>query len=190
MRTHTQSKFGNLSYRAGLTARFVPLIIAVIAALKAPVLLAGGTTVAHNLDFTENSSTSLIVTYDGSTTGIMVTNVGPDHWTVTLPPTLIFSAQFIEWDEPESTLVNVVGLSPGSASVFSDTGDTILMPFPDEFTVTNIGTDIRDQRSISATFDDEGDIATVPETGSTFGLLFLSLIALLGASRLRTLQPA
>ena len=40
---------------------------------------------------------------------------------------------------------------------------------------------------IGITFNDHSE---VPETGSTWGLLFLSLIGLLGATRLRSLQSA
>jgi hypothetical protein len=58
-------------------------------------------------------------------------------------------------------------------------------PMADESTFTNFGTDTRDGAPISVTFDDDGDVAsTVPETGSTFTLLVLSLVVLACAHRL------
>jgi len=38
---------------------------------------------------------------------------------------------------------------------------------------------------LSVTFFDKGDVATAPDTGSTLGLLSLSVVALLGVTRLR-----
>ena len=37
---------------------------------------------------------------------------------------------------------------------------------------------------------DKGDVAAAPDTGTTLGLLSLSVVALLGATRLRFLQLA
>jgi hypothetical protein len=38
---------------------------------------------------------------------------------------------------------------------------------------------------LTVTFFDKGDVATAPDCGSTLGLLSLSVVALLGATRLR-----
>lgn len=60
-------------------------------------------------------------------------------------------------------------------------------PLPNGGTLT-AGTDNLDGGSIQMTFRDRGDVASAPDTGSTFGLLALALAALAGASRLRYLR--
>ena len=163
------------------TLKILPtLIVAITAALVTqPVFGAPD----HQLVFTENSSTDLSVTYDGSKTGITVTNLGADHWSVSLPSNLTFTTgPGFEWLEPELGAnggpTNFVTFASSSASVFSETGDSIITPNEDESTVTNVGVDSRDQLPISATFDDDGDVATVPDTGTTFSLFGLSLMGL------------
>ena len=52
-------------------------------------------------------------------------------------------------------------------------------------TVPNVGTDGNDLRPVSMTFIDNAGAAEAPETGSPLGLLFLSLVALLGVTRLQ-----
>ena len=44
--------------------------------------------------------------------------------------------------------------------------------------------------ALSVTFFDKSDVAAAPDTGSTLGLLVLTLTALLGTSRLRSFQLA
>jgi hypothetical protein len=177
------------------TLKILPAImVAIIAAwLTQPVY--GGA--VHQVVFTENSSTSLSVTFDGSTTGITVTSEGPpDAWSVTLPSEVAPNSAGGGWFEPENAnLINLVipftGVNGFSFSVLSDLTD-----FPTGLSLTSNGgtineffVDTDDETFVSVTFQDNGDAATtVPETGSTFGLLFLSSIALLGATRLRSLQ--
>jgi hypothetical protein len=169
--------------------RILPVLMVAITALLCliqPALAQAPAPPPHELLFTENSSTSLSVTYDGSTTGISVLNVIGDNWTVLVPPILVFSLNpSPAWFEPDSNpLQNFVVFSPAGGVVFSDKGPTF-QATPDELRVL-VGVDNTDQLPIFATFDDDGDVARVPETGSSFGLLFLSLIALLGANRLRS----
>src|SRR6266478_4370576 len=75
------------------------------------------------------------------------------------------------------------------AFFFSDDSvDTNPTAVPNGTTVTDIGADTSNGGSISATFNDNGDVARAPDAGSTVGLLFLALTALFSASRLRLFQ--
>jgi hypothetical protein len=146
----------------------------------------------HHIRITENSSTSLSVTFDGSTTGITVLSLGPDQWSVTLPATLFVSEPPPSgWIEPENALnANELSISPGignTMSVFSDVAlGAAFVPVPDN-TFVLVGTDAS-FNPIFAAVHDLGDAAAVPDPGSTFALLFLSLIALLSISRFRPLK--
>jgi len=167
--------------------RLIPFAI-VTAALATRSVFAQVPT--HNIVLTENSSTSLTATYDGSTTGVTVTLQAPDQWLVTFPTTVSFGSagRNVDWIEPgNSSLGNAVSFFPEVSNVLgvsSDTGVTpSFSPTPDGSIVSNVGSDSRGG-SISATFDDDGDARAVPEAGSTFGLLLLGLIGLSGASRL------
>lgn len=170
------------------------LALAIAAVLVAQPVRA--VSIVNNIVLTENSSTSLSATYDGSTTGVTVTFLGPDQWSVTFPSTVTFS-QFggVNWLEPgSSTLGNEVTFFTSSPtnelSVTSDFALAGSTTTGNGTTLNNVGTDSANGGSISATLNDNGDVATVPETGSTFGLLSLSVIALLGATQLRFLKLA
>jgi hypothetical protein len=153
--------------------------------------------IVNNIVITENSSSStgLSATYNGSTSGVSVSFNGPDSWNVTFPSTVTFSQSGgVNWLEPgSSTLGNEVTFFTrptnelGVLSDFTLAGATTA---GNGTTITNVGTDSANGGSISVTFNDNGDVATVPEPGSTFGLLSLSVIALLGATRLRSLKLA
>jgi hypothetical protein len=109
-----------------------------------------------------------------------------------VPSTVFFiPGGAFNWVEPNSGLGNSVVLGSPGIPRFLVTSDITnnFPPVADESTV-NIGTDSSNGAPISMTFDDDAATAEVPDTGSTFGLLFLALIALLGASRFRSLQPA
>jgi hypothetical protein len=54
----------------------------------------------------------------------------------------------------------------------------------------NIGRDTVTGAGVNITFFDSSDVTHVPDTGSTFGVLFVLLIALLGATRLRSVRLA
>jgi hypothetical protein len=149
----------------------------------------------HTIVITENSSTSLTVTYDGNPA--TVTFNGPNSWTVTLPSTVQFSGSATDWSEPENVNstngVVFEGAGRGPGNTFFVTSDTASPGQPglaNGTFVTVPGSDTSNGGSISATMFDNGDVATAPDTGSTFALLFLSLVALFGASRLRYLRFA
>jgi hypothetical protein len=143
--------------------------------------------IAHNIVLTENSSTSLTATYDGSTTGVTVILNSPDNWVVNVPATVSFNGMGIadSWIEPENaSLSNFVSGSTNApqlavVSEFNLLGDVAngsQSPFI-------FGTDSSNSGFVFVTFNDNGDTAastTVPDTGSALGLLFVSVIALLG----------
>jgi len=167
----------------------------------APQSVRAGIIVNNNIVITENSSTSLTVTYNGSTSGVTVSFLSSgklgDVWKVTFPSTVSFASVdntgvIALWVEPEdSSQVNAGFFHPSSNVAFffsDDSVDTNPTAVPNGTTVTNIGTDTSNGGSISATFNDNGDVARAPDAGSTVGLLFLALTALFSASRLRHFQ--
>src|SRR5258708_7375959 len=173
------------------TKIILSLAVGITAALVTQPVFAS--VIEHQLVLTENSSTSLTVTYDGSTTGggVVVNFVAPDTWQVVFPQANVsFGFGFFAWVEPENSgLINAITLGGGDAfTLFSDT------PFSsgakDGTTFHNIGFANSDGAPVSLTLFDNAATAEAPETGSTLGLLFLSLVALLGATRLRSLQLA
>jgi hypothetical protein len=149
---------------------------------------------AHQLVFTENSSAILSVTYDGSSTGIAISQAGlPDTWNVVLPLNVSTGLTTYEWREPEDgSLSNLVIFSSPGLIVFIVSEDSGNFPgaVPDEATIANVGFDTRDQQPISATFDDDGDrMSTVPDTSGTLGLLSLSFSAVCAVAWLRERKP-
>jgi hypothetical protein len=175
-----------------LSPRPLALAVAIGAALVTQSVFAAAF-LPHFIVLTENSPISLSATYDGSP--VTVLNTNPDQWTVTFPATVSFFGAQLEWAEPEnSNLANVVIFSQASftLTVFSDLGDHVngFVPLPNGSMVNNVGIDSINGAPISATFTDLAATAEVPETGSTFALLFLSLTALLGVTRLRSYRLA
>jgi hypothetical protein len=153
----------------------------------------------HQVVFTENSSTSLSVTFDGSTTGITVTPEGlPDEWSVTLPSEVTINIDAAGWVEPENAnLINLVlpltGVNGFSVSVLSDNTNILSpqSPISNGGTINEFFLDTNDLTFVSATFQDNGDVAaTVPDIGSTLRLLSFSLIGLLTATRVRAARSA
>ena len=97
------------------------------------------------------------------------------------------------WFEPGAAgFVNQVGFDSGFSltelEVRSDLGPGFTNGLADGTTDTTDFTYNGSQ--LSVTFFDKGDVATAPDTGSTLDLLSLSVVALLGTSRLRFLQLA
>jgi hypothetical protein len=179
----------NLSFRIFNLYTLVPLGIAIAAAVVPQSV--SGVTINNTLDITENSPTSLSVTYNGSTSGVTVTLVTTDRWNVILPVTAT-APGFAQWIEPEnSSLVNVVEeVATDTYLVRSDVSpQSFSTPVPNG-TPTSFGNDPSDGVPIIATFHDNAAPTEVPDTGSTFALLLLSLIALLCATRLRSVRLA
>jgi hypothetical protein len=163
--------------------RALTLLVAAIALL---ILQPARAVPIHNLVITENSSTSLTVTYDGSAIGVSVIYISGDHWGVTIGFPVTFSGN-PQWTEPEDpSFFNVLTLSGINQFIvnsdFFSNGST---PLADGATFSNFGTDTRDGAPISITFNDHGDVAAVPDAGSTFPLLLLSFAVLFGAARFR-----
>ena len=188
----------NPSFKIFKFSTLVPLGIIIAAALSTRSVYADA--IVNDIVFTENSSTSLTATYNGSTSGVMVDFLGHtlvgDAWKVTFPSAVSFNGIDIGvkafWAEPEpenSSQVNAGFFHPSSnvAFIFSDHPPVDDPTVPNGTTVTDIGTDTSNGRSISVTFNDNGD---VPDTGATLGLLFVSVIALFGLNRLRPVQLA
>jgi hypothetical protein len=180
------------SLMKGIAVKMKIATIAIAAALVTPC--ANG--IVNDLVITENSSTSLTVTYNGSTSGITINNFSPDGWAFRLQfPLSVSFAEFITpvWFEPEnSTRANFALLADNSFFVeflsdlpFSQSDN----PVPNGTTVENVGTDNINGGTINMTLFDNAATAeqSVPDTGSTFSLLLLSLTGLLGVSRLRSL---
>jgi hypothetical protein len=145
----------------------------------------------HQLVFTETSSTSLTATYDGSTSGVSINFISTDHWGVTIGFPVSFSGS-PQWTEPEDpSFVNLLTtFGNNQIIVNSDFFPRGSPTLADESIFANFGTDTRDGAPISVTFDDDGDVPTLPDMGSTLALLSLSLTTLLGASRLRSVRLA
>jgi hypothetical protein len=149
-------------------------------------------TPTHTLDITENSSTSLTVLFDlTNVTASVVALNSPDQWTLTFDPSIQFGAFNNFWFEPaDLTAHNAVGTDPNASNVllvFSDlqsiSGGEVPDGTPQQQNINVNG----QQGLVSITFHDNGDAATsVPENASTLALFFVSLAALLGASRLRS----
>jgi hypothetical protein len=167
-----------------LKTRPLALLAAAIALL---VLQSASAAPIHNLVITENSSTSLTVTYDGSTTGVDVNYISGDHWGVTVGFPVTFSGN-PQWTEPEDpSFFNVLTLSGVNQFIVnSDFFSNGTTPLADGATLPNFGTDARNGAPISITFNDHGDVAAVPDAGSTSLLLLLSLAVLFGAARFRS----
>jgi hypothetical protein len=167
-----------------LKTRALTLLVAAIALL---VLQPARAVPIHNLVITENSSTSLTVTYDGSAVGVSVIYISGDHWGVTVGYPVAFSGN-PQWTEPDDpSAFNVITLSgiPNQFIVNSDFFSNGTTPLSDGAPLPNFGTDARDGAPIAVTFNDHGDVAAVPDAGSTSLLLLLSLAVLFGAARFR-----
>lgn len=146
----------------------------------------------QTIDITENSSTSLTLVFNGvditSTPGaVMLTS--SDHWTLTFPSTIQFGVFNNGWAEP--------GGGPFDANILIGQGTNQLLfisdgvfastIFPNNSTQLIFGNIGGFQVPFDTTIHDNGDGPVgVPESGSTLALCFLSLAALLGATRLRS----
>ena len=140
----------------------------------------------HDIVLTENSSTDLSVTFDGSP--VLVSNTAQDQWIVTFPNTFIFGGYTLFWEEnPISPILgNIVNASgTNELEVFSDfpTGRDPAGE-PNGSTQSRPAFDSGNPVTVNFTFNDLGDgPSTVPDTGSTLGLLFVPVVALLAARR-------
>jgi hypothetical protein len=184
------------------SAVLVTLAVAIATVLVRQPMLAAAAQ-GDTISITENSSTSLSVIYNGTditATGVM--NTSADHWTVTIPDSLFFQvfmlAPGVGWKEPDFASPffgeNFVSVSTVQATnqffVASDQPGLAIIPgVLANGSSLDVGADGMFQGGVPIimTFTDNGDgPAAVPDSGSSLILLFLSLIALVGANRLRS----
>ena len=157
------------------------LMIAITAALVTQPVRA---IVINSIVLTENSSTSLTVTYNGSTSGITITFIESEEWVVFLP-FAITGGTAANWTEPEdSSLFNYAEFIGGSRNRLIVHSDAALFGFPHQFplgangTPVDFGIDLSDNVAVQAVFNDNGDVAKTPDTGTTLSLFGLSLMGL------------
>jgi len=164
------------------TLKILPaLMVAITAALVTQPVRAG---VINSIVITENSSTSLTVTYNGSTSGITITFIEGEEWLVNLP-FAVTNGTAANWTEPEdSSLFNYAEFIGGSRNRLIVHSDAALFGFPHQFplgangTPVDFGKDLSDNVAVQAVFNDNGDVAKTPDTGTTFSLFGLSLMGL------------
>ena len=168
------------------TLKILPaLIVAIIAAsVTQPVFGQAPAPTPHELIFTEDSSTSLAVTSDGSTSGITITFIGGEEWLVDLP-FAVTADTAANWTEPEdSSLFNYVEFIGSPRNRLIVHSDDQRFGFPQQFPLgangdsVNFGIDLSDNVAVQAVFNDNGDVAKTPDTGTTFSLLGVSLMGL------------
>lgn len=145
----------------------------------------------HDIQITENSSTSLSATFDGVPVTVQnIQNTAPDRWTITFSDTFTFGSFALNgWIEnpPSNTgLGNIVeGDATNQLFVLSDIAIGSV-PFPNGSQFVENLFISGSQTTVGIRFFDNGDGARVPDSGSTSGLLLLSLIALVAVSRGRS----
>jgi hypothetical protein len=176
-----------------VSALILTVLIGVILSKQA---FAGAAPLTANLTLTENSPTSLSLTYNGpdAQPGLFtVLNTGPDLWTITVSQTL-GPVTFLDfsngWLEPESNLfVNEVThsttMNPTEIFVHSD----LSILFNTSVTADNTGivVGLDSGVPITLTFHDIAQSAEtsqgVPEGGTTLGMFVLTLSAFVGLRR-------
>ena len=158
-------------------------ILAAITAACVTNTVFGSLITDHQLVITENSSTSLSVTYDG--TALTVGSGGnPDSWFIDAVPNITLvnpgPNDRFEWLEPGSNDGNFFRQN-GAGGSFNASSDDLVQgssPPNDGFTYVAAGMDTSDGVAIDVTFNDHGDTARVPDAGTTGSLFGLSLMGL------------
>jgi hypothetical protein len=113
----------------------------------------------HDIVLTENSSTDLFVTFDGSP--VMVSNTAQDQWTVTFADTFIFGGDTLFWEENP--------ISPVLGNIVNESGTNQLFVFSDVIT----GRDPAGAPNgsiLSGSASDSGNPVTVNFTSMTTGM--------------------
>jgi hypothetical protein len=148
-------------------------ILAAITAAWVTQAVYGGVVPDHQLVITETSSSMLSVTYDGNP--LMVTPQAPDFWSFFTGTITVNTPLF--WIEPENSLLaNEFSVSPPFGLVFSDNAVGANAE-PNGFKYVGGGTD--NGIPVDVTFNDDArDSPSVPDTGATYSLFGLSLLAL------------
>jgi hypothetical protein len=176
------------------------LILAVVIVAAVAVSSANAVPTPFTITLTEISSTNLTATYDGTGgNGVFsVVNNNPDVWTVTFSSATLSLSPFVfDWTEPENSQeVNEVshGIAFGNSNNLYVTSDESLMEYGGDASTLNndntpvlVGTD--GIHPVFLTFHDVAGASengtSVPDRGSTLGLLALSVAGLAGLSRFR-----
>jgi hypothetical protein len=198
------------------TLKFLKLVIlsAVIAVgFRSGTAYAGETNI-FDLVLTENSSTSLSLSYNGlaGPAAFTILNTSPDHWSIqVINSDVEFSDFSYDWQEPEeANEINEVShfrpnfqpsgpvqgdflfvtsdlnllMDSGGPVLPNNTAAPLFVGFEDSSQFGNIRLTFNDLAQLS-----EGG-PTVPDKGSTLGLLGLAVAGLLGASRIRFARMA
>jgi VPDSG-CTERM motif len=161
------------------TWQLLGLLVITAAWANQPAFAGIGT---HQFVLTENSQTSLVVTYDNSP--LTVINSGPDQWNFLLPAGFLSSTPGTgpQWAEPDNAnLVNFVSFGSDITRAALVQSDLLALignaaPFSDGTTVV-VGTD--GAALVFATFHDNAAAAeSVPDAGMTFSLFGISLLGL------------
>jgi hypothetical protein len=166
------------------------ILVLVVAIASALLIQAASAGAIHSFVITENSPTSLTITYDGSP--LTVTFHGSETWTFLLPAGFLANdtGGLLQWQEPEnSNLANQVSFgSESTRGGFVASDQSMLNQFPFFWNDASVEVGTDGGVSVFATFHDNaaGSETTAPDTGSTLGLLFLALTGVFGASRLRS----
>ena len=133
-----------------------------------------------------------MLTMNGTTTALSVTPEFADQWLVDLTG-ISSTLRFQGWFEPDAAdFINEVIVDPSFPDrllVKSDQGPGFTTGLANDTTDTFFF--FLNGGELDVTFNDLGDAAApTPDTGSTLGLLSLSVVALLGATRFRSLRLA
>jgi hypothetical protein len=171
------------------TLKILPaLIVAITAALAQPADAA--VVPPQDIAIDEFSSTSLTVSFNGSTSGITVQNTSADHWTVTFDSALgfTFNSTPMAWAEPENSTLDPTGLwnqvtfvnNAGDNQMFivSDTSllsGSLFAPNGSFVPVGSVSNSFIGVHPLNAGFTDHSD---VPDSGTSASLLGLSLAGL------------
>jgi hypothetical protein len=199
MKTATAAKMWKAKSLHVVQRPFTTLLLAITAAVGIPAAYAGQVNPTYDLTLTENSSTSLTLTYTGpgGSSAFSVLNTSPDKWTIqVLSNTITLSDVEFNFQEPENPneVNDVLHDSTISKDIFVTSDSTVLLDSPTAVPPIPgvIGTD--NGALIFLFFNDLAGpaeaVTGVPETGATLGLMALSLTALLGLARFRSARPA
>jgi hypothetical protein len=164
------------------TLKILPaLMIAITAALVTQPMRA---TAIPTLVITEFSSTSLTAILNGDTANPLLVTGGNDSWTITLNlngNVILFGAQI--WTEGAAFGLNnfvEAALFGNTITVVSDrdTGVTGIANNTQDTTSFAIRSSTGSTEPLYVTFNDLGDAAAAPDTGTTASLFGLSLMGL------------